>query len=182
MAILTNPKHERFAQELANGKSQEEAYTLAGFKRNRGNANTLKQNESVTKRVAELLAEREAIHAQATAQAIKATGLTKEWVIEQLVLNVRRAMQEEAVMRDGKATGEFVYNGAVANKALELLGKEIGMFIERREVGKPGAFDELNADQQRQLLDAADQELARRQSAVAEIAQSEASGTISSVH
>jgi len=28
-------------------------------------------------------------------------------------------------------TGEFVYDGSVANRALELLGKEIGMFIDR---------------------------------------------------
>ena len=28
---------------------------------------------------------------------------------------------------------EYTYQGSVANKALELLGKEIGMFVERRE-------------------------------------------------
>jgi hypothetical protein len=33
--------------------------------------------------------------------------------------------------------GEYVYNGSVANKALELLGKELGMFIDRKEVGAP---------------------------------------------
>ena len=33
----------------------------------------------------------------------------------------------------GEPTGEYVYNGTVANKSLELLGKELGMFIERSE-------------------------------------------------
>jgi phage terminase small subunit len=32
MSALDNPKHERFAQELAKGKSQVEAYAEAGYK------------------------------------------------------------------------------------------------------------------------------------------------------
>lgn len=41
--------------------------------------------------------------------------------------------------RDGKPTGEYRYDarrydGGVANRALELLGKEIGMFIARAEL------------------------------------------------
>jgi len=31
------------------------------------------------------------------------------------------------------ATVEYTYQGSVANRALEFLGKEIGMFTERRE-------------------------------------------------
>lgn len=56
MAALTNGRHERFAQELAKGKTADEAYQLAGFKANRGNATRLKANESVTARVAEIQA------------------------------------------------------------------------------------------------------------------------------
>jgi hypothetical protein len=37
-------------------------------------------------------------------------------------------------------SGEFIYNGSVANKALELIGKELGMFIDRKEVGGPNEF------------------------------------------
>jgi phage terminase small subunit len=132
MPALENPKHERFAQELAKGLAADKAYEAAGFKPNRGNAATLKQKESISKRVAELLAEREAIHAQATAEAIKAAALTKEWVIETLMENVQRAMQAIEVKRsDGTGTGEYQYQGSVANKALELLGKELGMFVDR---------------------------------------------------
>jgi hypothetical protein len=51
-------------------------------------------------------------------------------------------MQAEPVRRktdDGEkeVTGEYVYNGSVANKALELIGKELGMFIDRKKVGGP---------------------------------------------
>jgi hypothetical protein len=35
----------------------------------------------------------------------------------------------------GKPTGEYRYDGKVANRALELLGKQQGMFIDRHEVG-----------------------------------------------
>ena len=42
-------------------------------------------------------------------------------------------MQGEAVVLRGKATGEYRYDGAVANRALELLGKELGLFTERGE-------------------------------------------------
>ena len=132
MTALANPKHERFAQELAKGKTAEESYALAGFSPNRGNASVLKHKQNILERVSEILDEREAIHAQATAEAVKATGLTKEWVIETLKENVARSMQAKSMTDDdGNTIGEFQYQGSVANKALELLGKEIGMFVDR---------------------------------------------------
>ncbi len=54
--MLENPKHERFAQLLAEGRTADEAYEEAGFKPNRGNATRLKANESVYARVRELQA------------------------------------------------------------------------------------------------------------------------------
>jgi phage terminase small subunit len=154
MTALTNPKHERFAQEIAKGKTAEESYKRAGFKPNRGNATTLKHNQSILGRVSELLAERETVHAQATADAIKSTALTKEWVIETLKENVARAMQAKPAKTDdeGEAVGEYQYQGSVANRALELLGKELGMFIDRKEVGRPGDFENMNADQLREYI------------------------------
>lgn len=101
----------------------------------------------------ELLLEREAIHAQSTAKAVEKTALTKQWVIERLVENVERAMQAKEVMTsDDTGTGEYQYNGTVANRALELLGKEMGMFIERREVGEPGEFDRMTEEELREFL------------------------------
>lgn len=54
MPVLPNPRHESFAQALAKGKTADEAYALAGYKPNRGNAATLKANQSILDRVAEL--------------------------------------------------------------------------------------------------------------------------------
>lgn len=54
MPALDNPRHERFAQELAKGETADAAYVTAGFKANRGNAIRLKANERVAARVAEI--------------------------------------------------------------------------------------------------------------------------------
>lgn len=69
MPALTNAKHERFAQELAKGASADEAYQTAGYKQNRGNAATLKANQNIADRVAELL-ERAAVRTEITVASI----------------------------------------------------------------------------------------------------------------
>jgi len=54
LPALENPRWERFAQELAKGKTATEAYVLAGYKPNDGNAATLKGNQRILDRVARL--------------------------------------------------------------------------------------------------------------------------------
>jgi phage terminase small subunit len=54
LPALDNPRHERFAQELAKGETADAAYATAGYKANRGNAATLKANQNVIARVAEI--------------------------------------------------------------------------------------------------------------------------------
>jgi phage terminase small subunit len=54
MSPLCNSKHERFAQELAEGKSMSEAYEVAGYKPNRSHASRLATNGNIQGRVAEL--------------------------------------------------------------------------------------------------------------------------------
>lgn len=145
MPVLKNAKHERFAQALAGGTGVAEAYVQAGYPPNRGNATKLKQKEYIGKRVDELLSQKESIIAQATARAIEKTALTKEWVIERLRENVERAMQAApAKDSNGNIVGDYKWEGSVANRALELLGKELGMFIDRSEHGKPGDFDRMS--------------------------------------
>jgi hypothetical protein len=64
--------------------------------------------------------------------------VTKAWVMARLKEIVERAMQAVQVLdHDGNPTGEYSYQGNVASKALELLGKEIGMFVGRREATWP---------------------------------------------
>ena len=69
MPALSNPKHERFAQALAKGKSQAEAYADAGYKPSEPNASRLRSNDKVQERVAEIL-DRAATRAEITVASI----------------------------------------------------------------------------------------------------------------
>lgn len=55
MPVLSNPKHELFAQELAKGNTAEGAYTLAGYAPSLKNAQRLKCSEGIRSRVEEIL-------------------------------------------------------------------------------------------------------------------------------
>lgn len=69
MPALSNPKHERFAQALAKGMTQAEAYADAGYKPSEPNASRLTSNDKVQKRVAELQ-ERAAVRTEITVASI----------------------------------------------------------------------------------------------------------------
>jgi hypothetical protein len=67
-------------------------------------------------------------------------------MLGKLIENAERAMRQRPVRGEEENVGKFTYQGSVANRALELIGEELGMFIDRKEVGKPGDFadDELS--------------------------------------
>lgn len=120
MPELKNARHELFAQELAKGHSAAEAYRRAGYSNNRKSASQLQTKPTVQARKQELLA-----------AAAERTGVTVDWIVDRLRENAERSMQHEPVCDTrGRKTGEYRYDGAVANKALELLGKHKGMFKE----------------------------------------------------
>lgn len=152
MPILKNPRYERFSQELAKGIPAEHAYVTAGFRPSRQGASTLRNKIDISERVTELLALREKMHGQSTAKAIEKAALTKEWVISNLMENAMMCMGKKPTYIDPETKAEtFDLNPQGANKALELLGKEIGMFIERHEHGGVGAFSQMSDEE----LDAA---------------------------
>src|SRR5579863_3756486 len=86
MPALKNARHERFAQEIAKGKSASEAYAIAGFRPNSGNAATLKATESISKRVEEILKREQEIDAKALEKAVEKLAITKERVLSELAL------------------------------------------------------------------------------------------------
>lgn len=57
MALLKNPRHERFAQEIASGKSATQAYAAAGFESHRQNAARLRSNDDIKARVEQILSQ-----------------------------------------------------------------------------------------------------------------------------
>src|ERR1700722_19522661 len=108
MGLLRNIKHERFAQELAEGKSMNEAYEAAGYKSSRPHASRLATNGNIKGRVAELQ------DAAATETQITIEGLISE------AANIQRL-----------ATEAGQHSAAIA--ALIAKAKLAGRWIERSE-------------------------------------------------
>lgn len=122
--ILKNARHELFAQAVASGKNPSEAYVLAGYQPDSGNASKLNTKASVRQRITEI---QSAMHAR----SVKNASYGREWVLHELIDNVERA----------KAAEDF----SAANTALRLLGVEQSMFVERKETGSPGDFAGLKS-------------------------------------
>jgi hypothetical protein len=136
--VLVDPRHEAFAQHLCNGYSQIESYSLAGFQRRRNNAYRLSIREDVVARVAEL---RLRVQRMQTVTSREIVDL-KQWCVDALIDNVLQAKL--------KKRPDF----AGANKALQLLGLHLGMFVDRVAVGNPGEFDELTIADKRKRMGA----------------------------
>jgi phage terminase small subunit len=136
MGMLANSRHEAFAHAIARGQTADAAYVEAGYAANRGNASRLSSNESVVRRVGELkeLVQKMQKHSLASVVA------TEQWVIEQLIGVVMDARSQEKP------------DSAGANKALNLIGLHLGMFVERKEVGAPGSFDGLTIASKRERV------------------------------
>lgn len=149
MGILRNAKHEHFAQLIVKGVSATDAAAGAGYaeKRAQITGSELLKNSMISVRITEL-------RALASERVTEKTGIDKAWVMNQLVEIVHMGKALEPVIgKDGETTGELKQNLAAANKALELIGKEFAMFVERKEI-RTGPLDDLEHDQLKQLQDA----------------------------
>jgi hypothetical protein len=142
MPQLINARHEMFARGLSMGKTQLQAYSDAGYEHSSSNAHTMARRPDIVERVKELIDERGVfgnsdadMDMDAAKEKLQADGTVDPiWVLTMLMDNVKLA-------RD---SGQF----AASNKALELLGKEIGLFQE----GNKGRND---ADKEKQAEEAA---------------------------
>jgi hypothetical protein len=114
MPVLKREKHELFAQGLAKGLSQTKAALEAGY-REKSAASTgseLAKKEDIKKRVQELIP-------RVSDMAAKTVGISKAWVIEELIQNIA----------DARAEKQY----GVVRACLVDIGKELRMFIERSE-------------------------------------------------
>jgi phage terminase small subunit len=139
VAVLKNSKHEAFAQGLAKGLSADAAYQAAGYKPNRGNASVLKANQSIEARIAEIMG-----------KAAERVEVDKAWVLNNLKTVAERCMQAVPVLdrrgepvlvetANGELSPAYTFQAMGANRALELIGKDLGMFVEKVEhTGKDG--------------------------------------------
>src|ERR1700687_1690399 len=111
MGLLDNPRHEQFAQLVAAGHSPARAYAAAGYEEKTAytcGPRLFKQPE-VRSRVSEL---QQAV----TSTSITCAALNREFVITELKDNALKAKQHQ--------------EWSASNRALELLGRELGMFVE----------------------------------------------------
>ena len=141
------PKQELFVMEYVVDLNGKQAAIRAGY----------------SPRTAEVQASRLLSHVrvqttvqQAQESLVERVELSQEWVIDRLREIVERSMASVPVVdTKGKETGVYSFNGGVANRALELLGKHIGMFVDRKVVSinhtiKPElSLEELEARIQR---------------------------------
>lgn len=114
MPVLKNTRHERFSQELAKGRSQAEAYELAGYKPSRSAAARLAADVNICARLSELqdrvAARTEITVADITARllAIAAKGETSD---EAPKLSVARAALMDAAKLNGLVTDKRELTG-----------------------------------------------------------------------
>lgn len=157
MSVLANSRHEHFAHLVAKGANATEAYIQAGYSKNgaQPSAARLLSKAIVANRVAE-------IQANIAATTTEKTGVDKAWVLAQLVDNVNIAKAAEPVLdHEGKPIGEYKANIAAANRALELIGKEFGMFVDRKEI-RTGDLDDIPHEQKKEAMDLLKKEISAR--------------------
>src|SRR5215471_17396116 len=109
MASLDNPRHEHFAQLIASGQTPAAAYVRAGYRAKAAytcGPRLLKQ-PAVRARVDDL---RQIV----VETSLQRAAFNHEFVIRELMTNALKAQQSD--------------DYSASNRALELLGRELGMF------------------------------------------------------
>jgi len=127
------PRQSRFVDEYMLDMNATQAYIRAGYSEKTANAaaGRLLVNVSIVEEIQRRrnkLAQKSEVDAQ--------------YVIDNLVATLRKASGTDPIPGDD---GEDIYrfNGAVANKSLELLGKNLGLFADKVEVSSDFSFADL---------------------------------------
>ena len=138
MSELT-PKQQRFVEEYLIDLNATKAAVRAGY------AQPNKQGPRMLVNVGIAAAIRKAMDERS-----ERTGIDQDWVLNNLRSITERCMQVEPVTDSkgdpvlvenaaGGIVPAFTFNSMGANRALELIGKHLGMFVERKEhTGRDG--------------------------------------------
>jgi hypothetical protein len=136
---LKNTQHEKFARNIALlNMTNAKAYKEAGYTAKQGSnisagASSLRRRIDVQNRII-ILSE----------LAIEGDLQTREWVTSQLKEVVDRCMQKHPIIEKNKKAqacsecgghrGEWRFDARGTNTALQLMGKDLGMFVEQVKI------------------------------------------------
>lgn len=139
---LKNARQEKFAQELAKGKSQVEAYAAAGYVPKESNASRLIANDKVRNRVLELT--------KKTAEKVtEKTAIDAAWVLKKAAELHDKALEEKQL--------------SVAKGALDIIGKHVDVQAFREQVQHSGLIEYKNLSDEEIAARIAAHEAARGQ-------------------
>lgn len=115
MPVLPNAKHERFAQELAKGKSATEAYVSAGYQESRSAASRLSANVNITARVIEIQ-ERGVLRTEVTIESL----IREAGEIQQAAMSVNQLSAATAALTaKAKLAGLWVDKAENTNRNVD---------------------------------------------------------------
>lgn len=143
---MLTPKQERFVQEFLIDLNSTQAAIRAGYSRR-----TAKSigSENLTK------PDIQAKISQDRAEQAEAAKISAKWVLDNLIEVSERCMQKTPVMKfdreekcmrqitDENGEGVWQFDASGANRALELIGKHIGMFVDKHDVTVREGLQEL---------------------------------------
>ena len=120
------PKQQRFIDEYLVSLNATQAAIKAGYSPKSADVHACRMLGN--DRIKALIDERLALHS-------KNTGETKERILLSLREIADRCMAKEPILdKDGNNSGIYKFNASGAIRALELLGKHLGMFSEKMEI------------------------------------------------
>lgn len=122
-------KQEAFASAYVETGNASEAYRLA-YDASRSTRKSIEQNASKLLRHAKIAPRIQALQALVAKETVLDLGS----VVDSFREVYERSMQHHMVFDSkGKPTGEFQFNAAGANKAMENIGRLLGFYVERSE-------------------------------------------------
>lgn len=154
MPVLKNPRHELFAQNVAKGMTQDEAYELSWSKSNRSWASKTRRRPDISARIDEILqagASRAEITIEMVLREFAKIGFANaadyfEWgpggvtIKPSLELTPdQRAVVCEVQETKAKGHGKSTIKVKLADKqrALENIGRHLGMFKDNLQISGP---------------------------------------------
>jgi hypothetical protein len=165
VSVLARPKHEVMAKALAEGKTQEQAYTEAGYKSkwpDRAASDMLKKHPEIKARAQEIRFDADVRAQRIIERAAEQAAVSKAYVLSRLHEMAERCMQHRPVLNmngeqvyvetpEGKIAPAYTFDAKGARGALHLIGLELGMFVQRVRFEKT-PFDDLPAETMQQIV------------------------------